>query len=193
MASMARLGLTIGRHATGPRRLVAAPEADDALAEVPGVVELHTAAVVVPHVLDVALIAVGVPAHRHPVAAHRAAFPVAVYPQMVVEVLRAAELPPADELLAEAGDGGAALEASAVHALHDAVLGEQRRHALGVAGVVGPGITGEQVEDVQAVFRAHAMLRHTGFLPMACGRRVRTRRRLSLAWQRPIQPRGGHR
>ncbi len=45
-------------------------------------------------------------------------------------MLRAAKLRSADELLAEPGDGGAALEAPAVHALHDAIFGEQRGHAL---------------------------------------------------------------
>jgi len=106
---------------------------------------------------------------------------IAVDPQVVVEVLRAAELRSADELLAEPGDGGAALEAAAVHALHRAVLGEQRGHARGVAGVIGPSVAGEQVEDVQTIFRAHAMFRHAGVLPMACSRRARSRRSRSLA------------
>src|SRR5580704_1838776 len=131
MVAMASSRLTVGRHAAGPRRLVTNPEANDSLAKVPGVVELQAAAVVVPHVLDVALVAVGVPTHRHPVTAHRALPTIAVDPKVVVEVLRAAELRPADELLAEPGDGGAALEAPAVHALHGAVLGEQRSHARG--------------------------------------------------------------
>src|SRR5882757_6834426 len=113
MVTMADSGLTVGRYAAGPRRLVAGPEADDAFAEIPGVVELHAAAVVVPHVLDVAPVTVGIPTHRHPVAAHGAVPVLAVDPQMVVEMLRAAKIRSADELLAERGDGGATLEAPA--------------------------------------------------------------------------------
>ncbi len=90
---------------------------------------------------------------------HVAAGAIPLHAQMGVVVLPGAGAAQVEEDLDRFPDGRAADRAEIAFVGQQAVFGEYRRIGLRIAAVVGPGIAGEQVEDVEPILGGHAHLR----------------------------------
>ncbi len=90
---------------------------------------------------------------------HVAANPVADHAQMSIVVLPGAGAANVEIGLDRLADRGPADRVEVALVGQQAVFREHFGISLGVAAVVGPGIAGEQVEDVETILGGHAHLR----------------------------------